>query len=243
VPVSSHRSRITLIQLRRHNAALHQERECFATACRIPTPALRCINLVDTPRIGWAHVVDAQAVLIGGAGDFSVTEEHSFTPWMRDVLLRLVEEQRPVFGSCWGHQFLASTLGGDVITDPEREEVGCFEARLAGTADRDPVFAGLPDRFHVNLGHKDRVSRLVDGWTSLAATDRCPNQAIRFGEGPFYGTQFHPELDERRLLERLEIYAEAYVPDPEEQERVRRGLRPTPEAEVIVDRFLKAFVD
>jgi GMP synthase (glutamine-hydrolysing) len=243
VPVSANRSRITLIQLRRQNAALHQERECFATACRIPTSTLRCINLVDSPHIGWAHVADAQAILIGGAGDFSVTEEHGFTPWMREVLLRLVEEQRPVFGSCWGHQFLATTLGGRVITDSERGEVGCFLARLHETAAEDPVFGGLPRTFHVNLGHKDRVSELADGWTTLAATDRCPNQAIRFGDGPVYGTQFHPELDERRLLERLEIYAAAYVPDPEEQDRVRRGLRPTPEAETLIDRFLAAFVD
>lgn len=233
--------RITLVQLRRHDASLHQEQACFATACRIPVRRLRCINLIDTPRISWTHVADAHAVLVGGAGDFSVTEEHAFTPWTADVLRQLVEAGRPVFGSCWGHQFLARCLGGDVITDDERAEVGSFDAELTHDGHRDPVFRELPDIFPVNLGHKDRVTGLVDGWRELARTDRVPYQAIRFGEGPVYGTQFHPELDERRLIERLEVYADAYAPNPGELERIRRGLRPTPHAEGLIDRFLAEY--
>jgi GMP synthase (glutamine-hydrolysing) len=235
------RLRLVLIQVREGGVPLRQEQGCFIERCRLARRQFRFINVVDEPQIRWQHVQEAHAVIIGGAGAYSVTEHHPFTEPLREVLLELIERDRPVFGSCWGHQFMAAATGGSVIEDPERTEIGSLPLRLTATGRNDPLFEGLPDRFYVQLGHKDRVTSLADGWLDLAATDLCPYQAIRLADKPVYGTQFHSEMNEDRLRERLDVYCDSYVPEREKYLEIIRRLRPSIEADGLMRRFLELY--
>jgi GMP synthase (glutamine-hydrolysing) len=169
-----------------------------------------------------------------------VTEEHPFTRPLARIAVRLVAERRPLFGSCFGHLFLAQALGGRVITDPEREEIGTHDVELTAAGEDDPLFRGLPRRFLVQLGHHDRVVDLPPGAVELASSDLCPNQAFRIAGAPVWGCQFHVELDERRMLERARIYAAEYLDGEDGIERLRAVLRPAPEAAGVLRRFLLA---
>lgn len=240
---SRNRLRLVLLQIRDHRESLMQERTAFVERCLVDVDRFDFINLVEHPQLRWQDVESAHAVLIGGAGGYSVTGEHPFSPYLREVFLRLIEEDRPVFGSCWGHQFMALAAGGEVIGDRERSEVGSFEITLGEQGSKDPLFENFPSSFFVQLGHNDRVSRLPEGWVELAASERCPNQVIRLEGRPVYGTQFHSELNEDRLRERLQVYLQEYVPDPEEFERLPARLRPSPQADRILDRFLTLYAE
>jgi len=220
-----------------------QERRAFIERCLVDVDHFDFINIAERPHLRWRDVESAHAVLIGGAGGYSVTEEHPFSPYLRDVLAQLIDEDRPVFGSCWGHQFMARASGGEVIVDRENSEIGSFEITLTPQGATDPLLEGLPSSFFVQLGHNDRVSRLPQGWVQLAASQRCPNQIIRLEGKPVYGTQFHSEMNEDRLRERLEVYLQEYVPDPEEFQRLLTRLRPSPNADRILDRFLSLYAE
>jgi GMP synthase (glutamine-hydrolysing) len=235
------RLRLALLQVREDHVPLRQEQSCFIERCRVARHQIRFHNLVDNPVIGWQQVADAHAVIIGGAGAYSVTEDHDFTAPLRDLALELIERDRPVFGSCWGHQFLAAITGGSVIEDEDRSEIGSIPVRLTAAGRADPLFEGFPDRFFVQLGHKDRVSDLGPGWVDLAVSDLCPNQAIRLSDKPVYGTQFHSEMNEERLRERLDVYVDSYVPDRDKFQRIIRNLRPSIEADGIMRRFLELY--
>jgi len=233
--------RLVLLQLRNDLVPLKQEQSCFIEGCRVARRQIRFINLVEDPEIRWRHVEDAHAVLIGGAGAFSVTRDHPFTSPLRDLVQRLVDEDRPVFGSCWGHQFLADMGDGQVITDEERSEVGTFPIELTPEGRADPLLTEFPDRFFVQLGHKDRVSRLGPDWLDLARSELCPFQIIRLRDKPVYGTQFHSEMDEGRLHERILVYLEDYVTDEDEHRRILNGLRPSIEADRLLELFLERY--
>jgi GMP synthase (glutamine-hydrolysing) len=138
---------------------------------------------------------------------------------------------------------MARASGGEVIVDRENSEIGSFEITLTPEGATDPLLEGLPSSFFVQLGHNDRVSRLPQGWVQLAASQRCPNQIIRLEGKPVYGTQFHSEMNEDRLRERLEVYLQEYVPDPEEFQRLLTRLRPSPNADRILDRFLGLYAE
>ncbi len=235
--------RLVLLQVRDHHESLMQERRAFVEHCRVDIDRFDFINLVEHPQITYQDIDGAHAVLIGGAGGYSTTEEHPFSPWVRDVFARLIDEDRPIFGSCWGHQFMALAAGGEVIVDRDRSEIGSFEITLTPDGMADPLFDGFPSTFFVQLGHKDRVSGLPQGWRELAASARCPHQVIRLEDKPVYGTQFHSELNEQRLHERLQVYMQEYVPDPEEYRRLLTRLRPSLEADRILDRFLSLFAE
>lgn len=235
------RLKLALIQVREGGVPLRQEQSCFIERCRVARRQFSFFNVVDAPEIRWHHVENAHAVIIGGAGAYSVTEEQPFTEPLKQVLLELIHRDRPVFGSCWGHQFMASATGGTVIEDSQRTEIGTIPIRLTSEGQADPLFEGFPQRFHVQLGHKDWVSALGPGWIDLAVSDLCSNQAIRLDGKPVYGTQFHSEMNEDRLRERLDVYVDSYVPDREEYLGIISRLRPSIEADAIMRRFLELY--
>jgi GMP synthase (glutamine-hydrolysing) len=235
------RLRLVLLQVRNELVSLRQEQSCFIERCRVARRQFRFINLPEAPDLKWLDVQDAHAVLIGGAGAFSVTREHPFTAPLREVIHRLIDDGRPVIGACWGHQFLADLGGGTVIEDKEKSEVGTFPIRLTPAGMADPLLAEFPERFHVQLGHNDRVCELGPGWVDLAQSEVCPNQLIRLDGKPVYGTQFHSEMDEERLRERILVFLKDYVADEAAYQKILWNLRPSIEADRLLELFLERY--
>jgi GMP synthase (glutamine-hydrolysing) len=241
MPTPRTRLRLVLLQVRDERVSLLHEQSCFIERCKVARRQITFINLPEEPDLRWRHVESAHAVLIGGAGGYTATKRHAFTKPLVEIVQRLIDDDRPIFGSCWGHQFLAGEFGGRVIEDHDRSEVGTFFIELTDRGRADPLFEGFPGRFYGQLGHNDRVDVLGDQWDELARSDLCPYQAIRLRGKPAYGTQFHGELDERRLQERLEMYREAYAADPAEFERIIRTARPSLWADGLMARFLELY--
>jgi GMP synthase (glutamine-hydrolysing) len=221
---------------------MRQEQSCFIERCQVARRQFTFINIVDTPNVGWKDVEDAHAIFIGGAGAFSVKEDHRFTDALGDLVHEIIERDRPLFGACWGHQFMVKTTGGTVVEDPAQEEIGTFSVSLTPDGVLDPLFGSFPSPFWAQLGHKDSATSLGSGWLELGYTARSRNQAIRLEDKPVYGTQFHSELNEERLRERLLVYLDDYVGgDHEEFEKIIRGLRPSIDADRMMARFLELY--
>ena len=227
-----------MIQIRSHEAAERQEQLCFLDRLGIRPESMPCHNLVHEPEVPWSAVAAADAVIIGGAGSHSVTREYPFTEPLAEVVRRLVDEGRPLFGSCWGHQFIAWALGGRVEHAPERGEVGSFGVELTAAGAGDPLFADFPRRFTAQLGHHDTVVELPPGVEELAYTDACRNQALKVVGRPVYGTQFHSEMNVGHMRERLLMYRDAYLPVPDFEAEIDRILAPSPHADTLLARFL-----
>ncbi len=229
---------ILLLQIRDQEEAELQERRCFLEISGRSPEAFRYQNLLAEPEVDAATLAGVAAIVVGGAGSHSVTEEHPFTAPLTRLLHEQVAAGRPIFGSCFGHQFLASALGGRVETDLEHSELGTFDLELTAAGSADPLFAGLPLRFPVQLGHNDRVVELPPGAVELARTARCPVQAFRLAGAPVWGCQFHVELTPERMIERASLYRDGYLPDEATLTRLAGSLRPSPEAASLFARFL-----
>lgn len=231
-----------LLQVRDELRAEEQERLCFLEAAELRPEQLTCQNLVLEPRLPWDRVREFDAVMVGGAGAHTVTCSYPFSEVLRETLLRLVNEGRPLFASCYGHHALVDALGGRVVTDHTTGEVGTFEVELSEAGRADPLFSGLPSRFAVQLGHHDRVDRLPEGLVELAASDRCPFQALRAPGLPIYSTQFHSEMTMEHMEARLMYYASGYLPDHVTPDEVSQMLEPSHEAAVLIRRFFELYV-
>lgn len=145
-------------------------------------------------------------VLIGGSGDFSVVKGGDWLESALDAMRLLHEHGKPTFASCWGCQAMARALGGTVVTDPSRAEVGTHQLMLTESGSADPVMGPLGSTFFAQMGHEDLVETLPEGTTLLASSDKVTNQAYLFDGKPIYCTQFHPELSLELLLDRLRTY-------------------------------------
>lgn len=235
--------RLLLIQARTNPDMIEQEQLCFAERCRVNVGQLISRNVAATPvSTDWLDKVDA--VLIGGAGEYSAKDDHPWTADLHALIKEAVDRDIPTFGSCWGHQVIARAFDGTVINDPDRAELGSGEVELTNAGMEDPIFRTFPRRFRVNMGHHDRVVTLPPNAVELAYNESQRNQAFRLRDKPVYGTQFHSELDAERELERLIVYREHYkdeLPDEETFRTVVNNLVETTEVDRLMHDFLQHF--
>jgi len=241
-PLTAQPIRVLLVQARSTSDMERQEQQCFLERCRILPEQLLTLNCPYDP-LTTAPLADVHALMIGGAGEYSAGEDY---PWMDDLLdlvREATERKLPTFGSCWGHQIIARALGGEVIHDSARAELGCLEVELTEAGAKDDLFQRFPARFKANMGHHDRVTRLPPTAIELARNDQ-PNQAFRLADAPVYGTQFHSELDAQREKERLIAYREYYredLPDEKAFADVIANLAETTEVDLLLYDFLTTF--
>lgn len=216
-----------------------QEIGCFARALPCAPEQIRVFDLLSgRPSRQQLDAVDL--VLLGGSGDYSVAEGG---PWLEralDAMRDLHAWSKPTFASCWGFQAMARALGGDVVTDPARAELGTYPVRLTEAGAQDPLFGYLGPTFSAHMGHQDTVDRLPADAVLLASTDRVENQAFRFLGKPIYCTQFHPELTVRSMTERLEAYP-TYVEKIAGMslDAFLQSLAETPQTNALLRRFVR----
>jgi len=221
-----------------------QEQSCFVERCRVPREQIRVVNVGrgDSPSL--AHLTDVDAVLIGGAGQYSAADDYEWTSAVLDFIRHVVDEEIPLFGSCWGHQVIARALGGRVVYDPDFSELGCGWVELTDAGQNDPLFHRFPRRFRANMGHHDRVVELPSGAIELAHNHQR-YQAFRLEHAPVYGTQFHSELDAERERERILVYKELYrdaLPSDGTVQEVLDSLADTTAVDNLLYDFLTTFV-
>ena len=100
----------------------------------------------------------------------------------------------PIFGICYGAQFLVLGLGGTVA--PANEEAVAEFGRTECEFDTDSLlFSGLKKNSVVWMSHNDHIETLPEGFRAICHSDKCPYGAIENPTKKFYGTQFHPEVN------------------------------------------------
>ncbi len=241
VALAKRRLRVVLIQIRGMVEAERHESWCVRKCTGLRQDQLTTWNVLERPEVRWHQLREADAILIGGSGDHSVTKDYPFMPWLEQLVQDAVAHHKPLFGICWGHHLLARALGGRVVSDPQRGEVGTYEVSLTHHGSDDLLFEGFPSRFDANLVHHDSVVEPGPGFQELATTVNCGFQTMRLTGKPVYGTQFHGEMTHQQLRKRLLMYRGYYLDSEEQTERVVEGLRPTAEANGLLRRFLELY--
>ncbi len=167
-----------------------QEVSCFTRALQCAPEQIRTFDLLQG-RLTHRQWDAVDVVLLGGSGDYSVAQGGPWLERVLDTMRDLHARSKPTFASCWGFQAMAKALGGDVVTDLARAELGTLDLRLTEAGEHDPLFGPLGPTPLVHMGHQDIVESLPADAVLLASTDRVENQAFRFAGKPIYCTQFH----------------------------------------------------
>ena len=112
----------------------------------------------------------------------------------------------PVLGICYGMQFMAYHLGGDVEPGNQRE-FGYAQVKTIDSELTRGISDGQPNTLDVWMSHGDKVSKLPDGFSIIGDTPSCPIAMMEHAAKQFYGIQFHPEVTHtkqgRALLNRF----------------------------------------
>ena len=151
----------------------------------------------------WFKKFPVKAVILSG-GPASVYERGAPQPPRGCLSLRRPDGKSvSVLGICYGMQWIARELGGQVEPVAMNREYGSAEIR---EIQANKIFEGVGDSdTHVWMSHGDSVTKLPPGFSSLAKTRDGAFAAMANEAGTIYSVQFHPEVNEtacgRKLLE------------------------------------------
>jgi GMP synthase (glutamine-hydrolysing) len=142
-----------------------------------------------------ARELDLAGIILSG-GPASV-----YAPDAPVVPAELLQLGVPVLGICYGMQWMARTLGGDVQPSHQRE----FGRQAISVRRALELFDGVTGHTVVWMSHGDSVTRMPQGFEVYAETPTCPIAAMGDPARRLYGVQFHPEVTHtvrgRELLE------------------------------------------
>ena len=96
----------------------------------------------------------------------------------------------PILGICYGLQYINHIYGGEVET-PKNGEYGKTPLLVDNNS---PVFKNVPQESTIWMNHRDRVSKLADGFKKTAWTLNCPVAGMENVDKNIYAVQFHPEV-------------------------------------------------
>ncbi|MFG1530131.1 MAG: GMP synthase subunit A [Thermoplasmata archaeon] len=125
------------------------------------------------------YVLSGGALSLGGSETLGRVAE-----WIDGVTV-------PVLGICAGHHFLARHFGGTVARGAP--EFGRVDLTL--DLPEHPLVEGFPNPWPVWASHNDQVVRPPAQWRILAHSATCAVEAMAHPSRPFFGVQFHPEVE------------------------------------------------
>lgn len=110
----------------------------------------------------------------------------SGTDFLHDFdVLRTLE--LPILGICFGHQVIGMLYGAEVTMGKEDREL-----RRVEILQTKPLFGKISADSKFQQDHTEEIP-LPQGFTRLATSSHCFNEAMMHCERPLYGVQFHPE--------------------------------------------------
>lgn len=126
-----------------------------------------------------------QGVIISGA-PLLITEQ-DIKPYLEKIDW-IKSTEIPVLGICFGHQLIGLTFGAfgsKMREDRDWQTIEVFEDCV--------LFEKLPSEFEMMEDHCETIS-IPAGFSLIASSDACVNEAMQHTSLPLFGVQFHPEV-------------------------------------------------
>lgn len=102
-----------------------------------------------------------------------------------------IMDKYPLLAVCYGAQYLAQHIGGEVLPSEIREY---GRANLQFVNQESPLLKGVPVQSQVWMSHGDTIKEVPANFQVIASTDKVRVAAYHIEGTRTYGIQFHPEV-------------------------------------------------
>lgn len=121
-----------------------------------------------------------------------ITDHDEWSIRTSEFLLEAHKKGISMLSTCYGHQLVAYTFGGEVGFHPTGE-YGTLELFLTEEGKKDVLFGVLPEEFYGQATHVNTVTKLPQGAKLTCYGKEEPTHGFSYEEN-VWGTQFHPEF-------------------------------------------------
>lgn len=139
---------------------------------------------------------EVKGIIFSGS-PYSVRQEDA-----PQIDLKRFHKKHPVLGVCYGAQYMAQHMGGEVQPSSTREY---GRANLNFIATDNKLFKNIGHDSQVWMSHGDTITKIPENFELIASTDSVKVAAYQIKDSETYAIQFHPEVthstDGKQLLE------------------------------------------
>lgn len=237
--------KILLLQIREDETTMLEEFYEFVQYAQLREEQITKLNTYERENFPPEVIDGYDALFVGGSSDASVLkpDDFQFVHDCKTLLRHCYDKHIPVLASCFGFQLAVEELGGKVILDKDNIEMGIHDITLTDRAKDDPLLFDCSPVFPAVSGHKERAASIPEDAIVLGYTEICPYHIIKFVNKPFYGFQFHPEVDRKDLITRITRYQNRYLDNADSLQAIIDGATcETTEANDLVAKFIDRII-
>ena len=233
--------------MRPEDQAADSEFEAFLRVGEIPDWAVERIRVEqqDSMEID----LDQYSAIIAGGSPFDVSDDDAkkskvqknVENFFGDLFDQIIELDFPFLGACSGNGLLGQYCGTP-ISGKYSEKIGSSLVTMTENGKTDHLLKGMPNDFHVMVGHKEACDEVPEGSVLLLTSTACPVQMFRIKQN-IYATQFHPEADSDEFIVRIKTYKNSGYFAPEEADELIEAMKEidTPEPKKILRKFIEKY--
>jgi GMP synthase-like glutamine amidotransferase len=214
---------------------------------QFPNDGEKVCALLRPHRDSWQYdiysVKDDEFPSAGAADGYIITGSpasvHDALPWIAKLktLIQCLNEGRfPLIGLCFGHQMIATALGGCVSRNPGGWRFGIAETQYET---QESWMEPGTHRMRLHACHSEQVTQLPPGARRLGGDAFCPIASFAIA-GHIFTTEYHPEFTHEFMTALADAY-QGEVPD-DVLEAGRRELHGNVDSEIFA-RWAVSFLE
>ena len=154
------------------------------------------------------HLSDYDAFVWTGSGN-NIYETNSHNKNQIDTCNKIVELSKPIWGSCWGMQVIATALGGKVERGKSPEFGISRDIRIIDDELKNSIYKNKPVIFDAPAHHSDIITEIPKTFKVITQNKKCI-QSMYSKEKKIFCAQYHPELAYDYLGTMMQFWAKNY---------------------------------
>jgi GMP synthase (glutamine-hydrolysing) len=202
--------------------------------CASTNPIISVIDVIKSQELPEPDGISG--VIMTGSHSM-VTDQASWMVKVEAWIPRVLKQNIPFLGICFGHQLLAQAMGGLVDYHDGGREIGTVAITLTQEGKQDLLTGSLPSVFVGHTTHAQTVKKLPTGAQLLAQNSFESHHAYRIGKN-VWGFQFHPEFTADIMKEYVIEQASSLVSEGYDIETLQSSICNTNNANGLLKRFV-----